>query len=182
MLLRWAFKFIVLQIFCFIFIVFANAQSPISDNNHDSLELGQPTGSIVLEIHGKINKTNNKDAALFDIDMLFNLPEHELSTSTVVTNGIHIFKGFLLRDLLELVQANGKTVTATALNDYAVKIDLQEFYDFDVIVAYEMDGERLLTSDKGPLWIIYPRDDHKKLQDIRYDYRWVWQLYRLDID
>jgi hypothetical protein len=44
-----------------------------------------------------------------------------------------------------------------------------------------MDGQTLSRDDKGPLWIVYPRDDHEALQDIRYDYRWVWQLYQLDV-
>lgn len=180
--LRWAFKLIAIQIFSFIVITFANAQATSSNNNHGSQQLGQPTGPIVLEVHGKINKTNHENTALFDIEMLFHLPEHQLTTSTVVTDGKHQFKGFLLTDLLEYLQVYGNTITATALNDYAVKIDRQELYDFNVIVAYEMDGKRLHTSDKGPLWIVYPRDDYKELQDIRYDYRWVWQLYRLDID
>ena len=56
-----------------------------------------------------------------------------------------------------------------------------DFERFDVLVATHMDGERLLPSDKGPLWIVYPRDAHTELQDIRYDYRWVWQLVELEV-
>ncbi|MCI2394477.1 hypothetical protein [Aliiroseovarius sediminis] len=44
-----------------------------------------------------------------------------------------------------------------------------------------MDDKALERSDKGPLWIVYPRDAHKELQDIRYDYRWVWQLSELAV-
>lgn len=72
-------------------------------------------------------------------------------------------------------------MTAIALNDYAVDIPTADFYAYDVLVAYRMDGATLNRNDKGPLWIVYPRDDHAALQDIRYDYRWVWQLYRLDV-
>lgn len=108
------------------------------------------------------------------------LPTAALTTSTVVTDGTHDFRGFLMRDLLEQMDVKGSHVTATALNDYAVDIPLEDFYRFDVIVACRMDGKRLRRADKGPLWIVYPRDDHEALQDIRYDYRWVWQLHRLD--
>jgi hypothetical protein len=94
---------------------------------------------------------------------------------------VHRFDGFLMRDLLGLVGAQGLTVAATALNDYVIDIDIEEFDRFDVLVAYEMDGKPLLPSDKGPLWIVYPRYQHPELQDIRYDYRWIWQLRRLDI-
>jgi hypothetical protein len=36
--------------------------------------------------------------------------------------------------------------------------------------------------DKGPLWIVYPRDDYSVLHDARYDSRWVWQLNKLHIE
>lgn len=119
--------------------------------------------------------------AALDREALHALPPVELVTSTVVTDGKHSFTGFLMRDLLERLDAEGSLVTAVALNDYAVDIPMADFYDFDVIVAYRMDGTRIGRDDKGPLWIVYPRDDHEALQDIRYDYRWVWQLYQLDI-
>lgn len=109
------------------------------------------------------------------------LAQVKLVTSTVVTDGKHAFTGFLMRDLLDQLDAEGDHVTAIALNDYAVDIPMADFYDFDVIVAYEMDDQPLTRDDKGPLWIVYPRDDHKALQDIRYDYRWVWQLYQLEV-
>lgn len=104
-----------------------------------------------------------------------------LETTTAVTDGVRRFDGFLMRDLLQHVGAHGSTVTAGALNDYAIEIAIDEFDRYDILVAHSMDGEPLLPSDKGPLWIVYPRDRHAELQDIRYDYRWVWQLRRLDI-
>jgi hypothetical protein len=104
-----------------------------------------------------------------------------IKTSTVITDGTHSFTGFLMRDLLDHLGATGDSVTAIALNDYAVEIPMIDFYDFDVIVATHMDGEALSRANKGPFWIVYPRDNHRALQDIRYDYRWVWQLYQLDV-
>lgn len=115
------------------------------------------------------------------MEMLKVLPVAELETSTAVTDGVRRFQGFLMRDLLAYVGAQGTTVTAKALNDYTIEIAIAEFDRFDVLVAYEMDGEPLLPSDKGPLWLVYPRDQHVELQDIRFDYRWVWQLRWLDI-
>jgi len=143
--------------------------------------LPPPQGKPVLEVYGAIASTNVGDAAHFDMEMLRALPIARLETETAVTDGVRRFNGFLMRDLLDLVAAQGSTVIASALNDYVIELEADEFYRFDVIVAYEMDGKPLLPSDKGPLWIVYPRDQHAELQDIRYDYRWVWQLWRLDI-
>ena len=144
--------------------------------------LPAPDGEIILTIAGQIAQTNLGASAVFDEAMLANLPSAVLETTTVVTDGLRQFDGFLMRDLLALVGAEGKTVTATALNDYVIDIPVEDFERFDVLVATHMDGERLLPRDMGPLWIVYPRDDHAELQDIRYDYRWVWQLVRLDVE
>lgn len=143
--------------------------------------LPAPTGKVVLTVSGNISKTNRGNLAVFDDDMLGALPRTHLETTTVVTDGVKRFDGFLMRDLLAYVGADGGTVTAIALNDYVIDIPMEDFSRFDVLVATSMDGTRLLPSDKGPLWIVYPRDGHQELQDIRYDYRWVWQLIELDV-
>ncbi|MGB3391364.1 MAG: molybdopterin-dependent oxidoreductase [Pseudaminobacter sp.] len=163
--------FLVMSLFC----------TPTSAQEFASASLPAPVNRVILDVRGAIANTNIDDAALFDMDMLKALPSFRLETTTAVTDGVRRFDGFLMRDLLERVGAQGTTITATALNDYVVDIDIEEFDRFDVLVAYEMDGAPLLPGDKGPLWIVYPRDQHAELQDIRYDYRWIWQLRRLDI-
>ncbi|WP_180978286.1 molybdopterin-dependent oxidoreductase [Halomonas urumqiensis] len=143
--------------------------------------LAEPQESPLLRISGNIERTNVGDEAHFDRAMLERLPRRTLATSTVVTDGINHFEGFMLRDLLEWVGADGQRAIASALNDYEIDIPMADFHTFDVLLADTMDGDRLTVRDKGPLWIVYPRDDHAKLQDIRYDYRWVWQLNHLEI-
>ncbi|MCC5978612.1 MAG: molybdopterin-dependent oxidoreductase [Salinarimonas sp.] len=109
------------------------------------------------------------------------LQSHTIETHTVVTDGVRRFEGPLMRDLLAHVGADGDEVVALALNDYEITIPIADFENYDVLAALEMDGERLSPRDRGPIWIVYPRDDHAALQDIRYDYRWVWQLESLEV-
>lgn len=168
------------QLLCIVVVMSLSSVAATAQEKGGSA-LPLPEGQTVLDVHGTILNTNADGAALFDMDMLKTLPPSRLETTTVVTDGVRRFKGFLMRHLLERVGAHGSTVTATALNDYVIDIGIDEFYRFDILVAYEMDGKPLLPSGKGPLWIVYPRDEHTVLQDIRYDYRWVWQLRRLDI-
>ncbi|TVM05405.1 molybdopterin-dependent oxidoreductase [Vreelandella aquamarina] len=144
--------------------------------------LSAPSGPVLLTITGAIQHANAKDSAQFDEQMLATLETHTLATTTSVTDGVNQFEGFLMRDLLDWVGAQGDQVIATALNDYIVEIPLEDFYQYDVLAATHMDGEALTPRDKGPLWIVYPRDDHRELQDIRYDYRWVWQLNGLEVE
>ncbi|HEY9038896.1 MAG TPA: molybdopterin-dependent oxidoreductase [Roseovarius sp.] len=134
-------------------------------------------GDVILEVTGQIAD----GPAALDRATLQTLPSVTINTSTVVTDGVHAFSGVLMRDLLDSLDAQGDQVMAIALNEYAVDIPMSDFYDYDVILATTMDGKELTRDDKGPLWIVYPRDDHEALQDIRYDYRWVWQLSRLDV-
>ncbi|MCV0396319.1 MAG: molybdopterin-dependent oxidoreductase [Rhizobiaceae bacterium] len=143
--------------------------------------LPPPEGEVLLRVSGRISRTNAEDEAHFDRAMIEALPRHALHTTTSVTDGVRSFEGFLMRDLLELVGANGTTITATALNDYVIDIPISDFTKFDVLAAYRMDDQALTTQDKGPLWIVYPRDEHRELQDIRYDYRWVWQLIHIEV-
>ncbi|EXL10603.1 molybdopterin-dependent oxidoreductase [Aquamicrobium defluvii] len=140
-----------------------------------------PPAAPILSVYGAVARADADGAAHFDLEMLRALPAAQLETTTAVTDGVRRFDGVLMRDLLAHVGAQGKTLTARALNDYAIDIAIEEFDRFDVLVAYEMDGEPLLPSDKGPLWIVYPRDRHAELQDIRFDYRWVWQLRWIEI-
>lgn len=140
-----------------------------------------PGGDVLLEVHGAIGRAQADGVARLDRALLESLPRAQLDTHTSVTDGVHHFEGVLVRDILDHVQAHGQRVVATALNDYAIAFDADEFRRYDVLAAWAMDGQVLTPSDKGPLWIVYPRDAHKELQDIRYDYRWVWQLVRLDV-
>jgi hypothetical protein len=141
------------------------------------LSLTATEAKSVLRVTGEVAN----DPVVFDMPQIQKMPATTFTTSTVVTDGTHSFTGVLLSDLMTELKAIGDTITATALNDYTIDIPFSDFEKFDVILAYSMDGEPLHRADKGPLWIVYPRDAHAELQDIRYDYRWVWQLYEIEV-
>ncbi len=170
-----------IPLLCFFGVMLASCTEE-PDNASAPLELVAPVGDVILEVAGAIATHNDDDRARFDLDMLRSLPPVTLATRTSVTDGVKQFEGFLLRDLLRGIGASGQMVRASALNDYVVDIPMGDVEKYDVIVAHSMDGDLLSADDKGPLWIVYPRDQHPELQDIRYEYRWVWQLSRLDIE
>jgi hypothetical protein len=143
--------------------------------------LPQPSGPVVLVVTGKISKSNSGGVARFDRQMLEALGTKRLKTSTAWTAGELEFEGILVRDLLHAVGAQGTTVVATALNDYAASIPIEEINRYSVMLALKMNGEYLKIRDKGPAWIVYPRDQHKELQDSLTDKKWVWQLHYLHI-
>lgn len=159
----------------------AGIRPAFASGNTKARQLPPPAGNVLLIIDGAITRTNYGTEAHLDLDAIRSLPTYSLHTSTAVTDGVKHFEGVLMRDLLQRVGASGAMVEAGALNNYSVDIPIADFHDYDVVLATHMDGKQLLPSDKGPFWIVYPRDNWRQLQDIRYDYRWVWQLNRLTV-
>lgn len=173
---------LILGLWLFFYAIgFTQPALALEATNTRSASLPLPSGEVLLVVDGLINRTNILDEAHLDLKIIQSLSHHSLSTSTSVTDGVKKFDGVLMRDLLNLLSAEGEIVTARALNDYHVDIPISDFHKYDVLLATHMDGKRLLPSGKGPFWIVYPRDKWRQLQDIRYDYRWVWQLHRLTI-
>lgn len=143
--------------------------------------LEPPSGEVVLMVSGDIAVTNSDEAALFDLEMLSALPVVRFTTSTIWTEGENTFEGAPLSELLRAVGANGGTLRATAINDYAIEIPVPELQDDVPIVAYRMNGEPMSRRQKGPLWIVYPYDsDARYRSEIVYS-RSIWQLDRLEV-
>ena len=141
--------------------------------------LAKPTGKVILTVSGNIKNTNDEGEAHFDLEMLHTLGVGTLRTSTSWTDGTQEFGGILMRDLLAAVGAQGDRVEAIALNDYSYGISTEDFDRYSVLLATTLNGQRLRVRDKGPLWIVYPRDEHKELRTEATDRKMVWQLRRL---
>jgi hypothetical protein len=144
-------------------------------------ELAAPTGKVILTVTGKVKNTNGDGVSRFDRAMLESLGVVTLRTSTHWTEGVVEFEGIPARRLLEAVGAEGKTMKALAINDYAVEIPVSDFLDNGVLLALKMDGKYMRVRDKGPIWIVYPIDQNPELDTKAIRDRWIWQLKRLDI-
>lgn len=152
--------------------------------SQDAADLAQPTGSPLLTVSGSITVTNHEDTAQFDRDMLEALGEVTIETTTLWTDGIQVFTGVALYDLMLAVgvdPAEDGTLRATALNDYAIDIPLSDARAGFALVAYDRNGRPMSVRDKGPLWIIYPFDDDQKFKSETYYSRSIWQLDRLEV-
>lgn len=115
------------------------------------------------------------------------LPRATIKTHTPWTEGVQEFSGVSLKTLLEAAGIDEKTtrqsmLKARALNDYEVEIPGQDAYDYDVLVADQMNGSAMPVTEFGPFWIVYPRDEKPELQDSRFDHRWAWQLSELLVE
>jgi hypothetical protein len=144
--------------------------------------LPRPAGEVILTVDGAIENKNGPDGALFDRAMLEALGLQRLRTSSPWTDGVVEFEGVPARAVMRAVGARGQRVIASALNDYQVDIPLEDFEDYPVLFALKMDGHELTVRDRGPIWIVYPRDDYPELRNERVNARWVWQLSGLTVE
>ncbi|WP_428927882.1 molybdopterin-dependent oxidoreductase [Marinibacterium sp. SX1] len=110
---------------------------------------------------------------------------HEVRTQTAWTSGVHVFRGPLLRDVLALASTDPALRTGRldmrAINDFEVTVPARDAWDHHPILARTMDGQMMRVRDKGPLWLVYPRDDNPHLQTAEFDERWIWQLSEIAI-
>ncbi len=113
---------------------------------------------------------------------LLALPQVTIRTRTEFTDGVVEFIGPLARDAVAFIETGAATtVHLVAANDYAIDIPLSEIFDYDVILAMQANGERLTMRDKGPIWIMYPLDDHEEMQDPVFNNRLIWQLTVMEL-
>lgn len=160
----------LMRLFALAFALVAAIAVPFAATAADS--------EILLEVTGHIA---DDGGARFDRKVLEAMPQHKITTSTPWTDGVSVFEGPLLCDLLERVGADGTVLQARALNDYAVEIPISDCERYRVILALTRDGERLSRRDMGPIWIVYPRDDFPELQLETVNARWIWQLTGIEV-
>ena len=145
-------------------------------------ELPSPEGKVILTVSGSIKHTNDGDSAKFDRAMLESLGQSELAVTTPWTDGTQQFKGVLGRLVLEAVGAEGNTITAFAINDYQISIPVSDLRNYPVLFALQQNGRYMRVRDKGPIWIVYPRETYPELDTDLITDRWIWQLKALVIE
>jgi hypothetical protein len=149
--------------------------------SHAAEPLPVPKGPVLLTVSGKIEQTNAPGQAQFDREMLEGLGQKVIETGTAFTDGTHRFEGVPMRAVLQRIGAKGQSIKAIALNSYEIVIPWEDL-KYDMILAMRSNGTLLTARDKGPLWIIYPRDEHSVLKHEVYDSRWAWQLNKLHVE
>ncbi len=113
---------------------------------------------------------------------LLALPQVTIRTRTEFTDGVVEFVGPLARDVIAFVEPGAAAnVHLVAANDYAIDIPIGDFTKYDVILALSTNGKRLTIRDKGPIWLMYPLDDHTELQDPMFNNRLIWQLTVIEL-
>ena len=144
---------------------------------------GTATPSVAEDLLVVTNATDpaHAEARFSEADLLA-MPQVTIRTKTEFTDGVVEFVGPLARDAVARINTGTATmVHLVAANEYAIDIPLSDFNNYDVILAMQANGERLSRRDKGPIWLMYPLDDHAELQDPSYNIRLIWQLTGMEL-
>ena len=111
-----------------------------------------------------------------------------MEQTTIVTKNDYVdeateFRGPSLRSILEDMDVErDATLKMIALNDFWSDVPAADAFDYDVILAVLREGEPMSVREKGPIWVIYPMDEHPDLQDEIYNDRLVWQLKTIFVE
>ncbi len=92
-----------------------------------------------------------------------------------------VFEGPLLGDVLAKAGATGKVVRVQALDGYAVEIPMDDVRKYPIVLAIKRDGRFLGIGDRGPAWVVFPRDDYPELKT-QDDSKWVWAVYYIHVE
>lgn len=144
-------------------------------------DLPAPEGPVLLTVTGVIDATNAEDAAHFDLDMLQAVGTETFETSTIWTEGKQSFTGVPLQALMARLGVEQGTIRATAINDYAIEIPLDDPTSQAAILAFAIDGSPISRRQKGPLWLVYPFDSGTQFRSEVVYARSIWQLDRIHV-
>ncbi|WP_404298570.1 molybdopterin-dependent oxidoreductase [Halomonas sp.] len=141
--------------------------------------LPAPSGKVLLTISGDIDFPNVDGEASFDREMLMAIAPTEIRTRTPWHSDCARYEGPLFREVLAAAGVHSDRVRVRALNDYEAEIPLAELHDYDVILAMSRNGSPIQIREFGPLFVLYPFDEHPELLNESVRFRSVWHVVHI---
>ena len=149
----------------------------------DTSMAAAPPSKPLLTISGRIGCANNKTNNTYDFSEaeFLNLPQSSIKTATPWTPTA-VFVGPLLLVVMRAACVTSGTLNMAALDGYSTPIPWDDLVKYGVILALSQDGQRLRSNRWGPLWTIYPRDQHAQaLTGPVAESRFIWQVNKIEV-
>jgi hypothetical protein len=137
------------------------------------------TEAVILTLKGRSGDQKALDLTLSELEKL---PRHTITTSTPWHDGVQMFEGVLLSDLLKHSGLKGQQLKVTALNNYQIEIPFADADLYRPVLAFKRNGQLMNVRDKGPLFVIYPYDEKPGLKTELYFSRSAWQVRTILVD
>lgn len=91
------------------------------------------------------------------------------------------YTGVFISDLVEMFGAEGvQSVRLTALDDYVIDINQEEWSNLRIVLATRVDGAYFGFETKGPMRIVFPDYDSDKLEHQELLPKWIWMITRIE--
>ena len=145
------------------------------------LHLPALAGPVLLTVTGLDPAQFPQGQVQLDLAMLQAMGATTFATSTIWTEGRHVYTGVLLTVFAADLKTGGARLKFHALNDYAIEMPVAEATAQGPILAYRMDDQPMSVRDKGPIWVIYPFDAGPQFRTDTIYSRSIWQLDRIDV-
>lgn len=142
-----------------------------------------PPGTF-LTITGKIKRFTDpaKKVYRFSEADFLRLSAKTISTSSEWTP-VSKWTGPSLKDVLDVpgLDPSATTLRPIALDEFASSIPLTDLATYNPLIAHSRDGKRLHDAKYGPMFIVYPRDQHRELQNPASEAKLVWALCKIEV-
>ncbi|KPU89212.1 hypothetical protein APR50_33935 [Variovorax paradoxus] len=134
----------------------------------------------LLEIAGAVKPNSPRGSFLFSEKDLLNLKAVKLTTATAWTPRSE-FIGPELSTVLEAagVPATAKEMRFYAIDAYEITIPTTDLVKYRPVMAHTQNGERLMVATRGPVFLVYPRDQYPELTAIKGQAQFVWMVCKI---
>ena len=138
-----------------------------------------PTDAL-LEISGSVKPNSPRGSFLFSEKDFLKLKTVKLVTATAWTTRSE-FVGPELSTVLEAagVPSAAKEMRFYAIDAYEITIPTTDLTKYRPVMAHTQNGERLVVATRGPVFLVYPRDQYPELTAIKGQAQFVWMVCKI---
>lgn len=146
--------------------------------------LPAPDGEPALTVTGAVARPNAGTDVALDLATIEGLGSGTIGTTTDWWHeGPQTFSGVPLLTVLDAVGATGDTITATAMDEYAVTMSRADLEKHGALLATGVNGKALTEESFGPLWLVFPYDAMADPAERKaYTDRSVWSVVRIAVE
>lgn len=135
-----------------------------------------------LEVTGKVRANASDGSFKFTEESFLALPATSLTTSTAWTPRSE-FRGPTLETVLAAagVPAGASDLRFFAIDAYEISIPITDIPKYRPILAYLQNGARLEIATRGPVFLVYPRDQYPEMTTIKGQAQYVWMVCKIHV-
>lgn len=135
-----------------------------------------------MAITGLVKPNTAGGAFSFSEADFLKLRETKLTTATAWTPKSE-FVGPELSTVLAAagVPSTAKEMRFYAIDAYEITIPISDIARYRPVMAHTQNGKRLEIATRGPVFLVYPRDQYPELLAIKGQAQFVWMVCKIDV-